>query len=133
RLPSAPGPEAGRPRLDSRHGRLYHHLLRRRLQRLPTARQRLHLTPPTKVPRSSERGTDRWLQSEHSPLGRISSMPSFPRKRESRASDEAWGPWIPAFAGMTEGREVAFVCDLRRFPGAESLAPPYNAATGSTG
>ena len=30
------------------------------------------------------------------------SLPSFPRKRESRATCEYPRPWIPAFAGMTE-------------------------------
>src|SRR6266481_903049 len=38
---------------------------------------------------------------------RLSPLPSFPRKRESRGERRVLGRWIPASAGMTEERKAA--------------------------
>ena len=46
--------------------------------------------------------------------------PSCPRKRASRANDEVPGPWIPAFAGMTEGGRGSS-CASSAYP---SCSPP---------
>ena len=68
------------------------------------------------LPRLGQRLRRQWKQVNHrgtettgrESRKRLPLIPSFPRKRESRAPSAGLaGPWIPAFAGMTTGRTAA--------------------------
>ena len=62
-----------------------------------------------------DRLSPRWLCTKASAVGDlVPSSPSYPRKRVSTWGGGVPAPWIPAFAGMTSGSSLDFLCKTHR-------------------